>query len=252
VVVGLSGGIDSATSAALAVRALSPADVLGVMMPYRTSSPASLVDAQAVAQHLGITTEQVDITPLVDTALAEAPDADRIRRGNIMARARMIVLYDVSARDRRLVLGTGNRSEALLGYTTQYGDNACALNPLGRLYKTEVRLLAHHLGLPRQLLDKTPSADLWAGQSDEDELGFTYARADNLLHHLVDEALQPRQLAALGFPSELVTEVVGRVRRMAFKRLPPPVAEFPDRRNPDTAPIEPRSASDELAEGGIH
>ena len=232
-VVGLSGGIDSAVASALAVDALGADRVRGVMMPYVTSSPASLTDAQAVAVHLGMAVERVDITPLAEAFLAAVPSSERVRRGNVMARCRMVVLYDHSARDDALVLGTGNRTEWLLGYTTMYGDNACALNPLGQLYKTEVRLLASDFGLPAAVLTKAPSADLWAGQADEDELGVTYAEADRLLHHLVDERLGTRQLAALGFAPALVERIAARVRAMAFKRRLPPVAAMPGRVDPD-------------------
>ena len=180
-VVGLSGGIDSAVSAGLAVRALGPEKVLGVMMPYASSSTASLTDAASVASVLGMKTEKIEITPMADEFLKSIPGTELVRRGNIMARCRMVVLYDLSARDGSLVLGTGNRTEDLLGYTTMHGDNACALNPLGQLYKTEIRLLARHLGLPDTVLTKAPSADLWTGQADEDELGYTYAQADHLL-----------------------------------------------------------------------
>jgi NAD+ synthase len=233
VVVGLSGGVDSAVAAALAVRGLGPQRVRGIFLPYRSSHPSSLIDAQAVAETLGVATELVEITPLVDAWSGLQPDADHRRRGNVMARARMLLLYDLSQRDGRLVLGTGNRSEWLLGYTTLHGDSACAFNPLGGLYKTEVRLLAAHLGLPEGVRSKPPSADLWHGQTDEDELGFTYAEADRLLHHLVDERLGERQLAALGFAPELVDRVRARLRAMAFKRLPAPVLSFPGRRDPD-------------------
>lgn len=232
-VVGLSGGIDSAVASALAVDALGADRVRGVMMPYATSSPESLTDAQAVAAQLGVAVERVDITPMADAFLAAVPLSERVRRGNIMARCRMIVLYDRSARDDALVLGTGNRTEGLLGYTTMYGDNACALNPLGQLYKTEVRLLAADFGLPAAVLTKAPSADLWAGQADEDELGVTYVEADRLLHHLVDERLGARQLAALGFAPALVERIAARVRAMAFKRRLPPVAAMPGRVDPD-------------------
>lgn len=232
-VVGLSGGIDSGVAAGLAVRAIGAEAVLGVMMPYRTSDPASLVDALAVADCLGIETRQVEITPMVDAFLQEAPGADPVRRGNLMARCRMIMLFDQSSRDRRLVLGTGNRTEALLGYTTMYGDNACALNPLGQLYKTEVRRLAAWLELPEVLLSKAPSADLWQGQTDEDELGFTYAQVDPLLHQMVDQGLQSRQLEALGHPADLISRVRGKVQAMAFKRAPAPSAAMPGRVDPD-------------------
>jgi NAD+ synthase len=234
VVVGLSGGIDSAVAAALAVRALGPGKVHGVCLPYKTSNPDSLADGLAVAENLGLPAETVEITPFVDAFLAQRPDADAIRRGNVMARARMIVLFDTSQRLGRLVLGTGNRTEWLLGYTTLHGDEACGLNPVGQLYKTEIRLLADHLGLPRQVLTKRPSADLWEGQADEDELGFSYAEADRLLHHLVDEGLQPRQLAALGFAPAVIDRVAGRMRAQAFKRLAPPVCGF-GRPSPDQA-----------------
>jgi len=232
-VLGLSGGIDSAVAAGLAVRALGPDKVLGVRMPYTTSSAASLEDAAAVAAALDMKFETVEITPMADPFLASIPDADLVRRGNIMARCRMIVLYDISARDGSLVLGTGNRTEALLGYTTMFGDNACALNPLGQLYKTEVRLLSTWLGLPEAVLTKAPSADLWAGQSDEDELGFTYAEADHLLHAMVDGGLDDTALAELGFAPGLVTRVRTRMHSMAFKRVPAPVAVFVGRVDPD-------------------
>jgi len=229
VVVGLSGGIDSAVSASLAAHALGAHRVLGVFLPYRTSSPASLNDARSVAGHLGINSEMHEITPLVDAWLADQPEADRIRQGNVMARMRMVILYDLSARDNSLVLGTGNRSEALLGYTTLYGDSACALNPLGRLYKTEIRLLAADLGLPEAVILKPPSADLWVGQADEDELGFTYAEADQLLHHLIDEGLGEKQIEALGIAPDLTRRIQERVQGMAFKRRMPPLAPIAGR-----------------------
>lgn len=232
-VLGLSGGIDSAVAAGLAVRALGPDQVLGVMMPYSTSSAASLSDAQAVAHTLGIETEKVEIAPMADAFLATVPGADRIRRGNIMARCRMIVLYDRSARDQALVLGTGNRTEALLGYTTMFGDNACALNPIGQLYKTEIRLLCSWLKLPESVLTKAPSADLWAGQSDEQELGFSYAEVDHLLQAMIDLQQADGDLVAAGFEPDMVAKVRQRVGAMAFKRQLAPVAAFPGRRDPD-------------------
>ena len=234
-VIGLSGGIDSAVSAGLAVRAIGADKVAGVMMPYATSSAASLTDAQAVADTLGIKADKVEITPMADAFAAALATDDRIRRGNVMARCRMIVLYDRSARDGALVLGTGNRTEGLLGYTTMYGDNACALNPIGQLYKTEIRALCSHLGLPESVLTKAPSADLWEGQADEDELGVTYEEVDRLLMHMIDEGLGVRQLTALGFAEEIVLRVQKRVRAMAFKRQAPPVCEFFGRVDPDGA-----------------
>ena len=167
-----------------------------------------------------------------------------------MARCRMIVLYDISARDGSLVLGTGNRTESLLGYTTMFGDNACALNPVGDLYKTEIRLLSRHLGLPEAVLTKAPSADLWEGQADEDELGFTYAEVDRLLVHMIDQDLGPRQLAALGFSPDLILQVSQRVQAMAFKRVASPVARFPGRVDPDGDKTDPTGVS--YADGGFH
>ncbi len=186
-VVGLSGGLDSATSAYLAARALGKDRVVAVMMPYEKSSPASLRDARQVVDVLGIESVLVDISPLVDSYFANFPDADRVRRGNAMARARMIVLYDQSAARDALVLGTGNKTECLLGYTTLWGDMACAVNPLGNLYKTQVRQLAGALGVPASIVDKPPSADLWDGQTDEDELGFAYDDVDRLLYYMIDK-----------------------------------------------------------------
>lgn len=232
-VIGLSGGIDSAVSAGLAVRAVGADRVRGYLMPYATSSAASLSDAAAVAETLQIAHETVPITPMADTFLADIPADERVRRGNVMARCRMIVLYDRSAAHQALVLGTGNRTEALLGYTTMYGDNACALNPVGQLYKTEVRLVSAYLGLPRAVLEKAPSADLWEGQADEDELGFSYAEADRLLHEMIDNGRDAAALAEMGFAASLVERVSVRVRAMRFKRQGPPVAVMPGRRDPD-------------------
>jgi len=249
-VVGLSGGIDSAVAAGLAVRALGADKVRGVLMPYSSSSAASVSDAEAVAGVLGIATEKVEISPMADAFLAEMSSADRIRRGNVMARCRMIVLYDRSARDGSLVLGTGNRTEGLLGYTTMYGDNACALNPIGQLYKTEIRALCAHLGLPEAVLTKAPSADLWEGQADEDELGVTYEEVDRLLVHMVDEGLGTRQLRVLGFAEDLIAKVRGRMGAMAFKRALPPVCPFPGRVDPDSPGGD--FGADDGKSGGFH
>jgi len=235
VVLGLSGGIDSAVSAGLAVRALGADRVRGVMMPYTSSSAESLTDAAAVAETLGLETEKVSIAPMADAFLQDIPEDALLRRGNVMARCRMIVLYDRSARDAALVLGTGNRTEGLLGYTTMFGDNACGLNPLAHLYKTEVRLLSAWLGLPESVLTKAPSADLWTGQSDEDELGFTYAEVDELLHAMVDRRLDDEALQDAGFAADFIRKVRTRVRAMAFKRQLAPVAEFAGRLDPDRA-----------------
>lgn len=221
VVLGLSGGIDSALAAYLAVGAFGPEGVTAIAMPYRTSSPASLEHAQLCARDLGIELLVEDISPMVDSYCDRHPDASAMRRGNYMARQRMGILYDHSARLNALVIGTSNKTELLLGYGTQHGDLASALNPLGDLYKTQVRQLSRHLGVPAAIIDKPPSADLWEGQSDEAELGFTYEEVDRLLYHLVDARLTDDELLARGFAPEMVRTVKVRIRQNHFKRRPP-------------------------------
>jgi len=221
-VVGLSGGIDSALAAAIAAEALGPGRVLPVYLPHRLSSAASREDAEAVAAHLGLEMEVRDITAMVDgylDSLDEEPS--RTRTGNLQARARMAILYDLSARDGRLVLGTSNKSEILLGYTTLWGDNAYAVNPLGDLYKTQVRTLSWFVGLPGRIVAKPPTADLWQDQTDEGDLGFTYEDADRVLFLTVDARYRPEDLVELGFDEDLVGRITEMVRRNQFKRRLP-------------------------------
>ncbi|GAC1337503.1 MAG: NAD+ synthase [Candidatus Dormibacteria bacterium] len=226
VVLGLSGGVDSALAAAIACRALGPDRVVPVLMPYRSSAAASEADARAVCSSLGMTPLRVDISPQIDAYFAGFPDADRARRGNKMARERMSVLYDMSWQHRALVVGTSNKTELLLGYGTIHGDLASALNPLGDLYKTQVFALAHALRLPAAVIDKAPSADLWEGQSDEADLGFRYAVVDTLLHYLVDQRRTLPELRALGFEDGFITDIQGRIRGSQFKRRPPLIAKL--------------------------
>ena len=226
VVLGLSGGVDSAVSAALAARAFGPANVLGVMMPYRTSNPSSEADARAVGEALGIETRRVEISAMADGYLGEHEVSDRMRRGNVMARCRMIVLYDLSVEWGGLVLGTSNKTEILLGYSTQWGDAASALNPLGDLYKHQVFQLARHLELPGVVIDKAPSADLFEGQTDEDELGFTYDEVDRLLVKMIDERWSEEELVADGFSESFVKLVAARIAANQYKRLPPIIAKL--------------------------
>jgi NAD+ synthase len=228
-VIGLSGGIDSALSCYLAAEALGPQNVLAVRMPYRTSSADSLKHAQMVIDALGVQSMTVDITCMVDALYAQFPDANNGRRGNAMARSRMIVLYDQSEAFRGLVVGTGNKTEILLGYTTLYGDSASALNPLGDLYKTQVRQLSRAMGMPEAIVQKPPSADLWTGQTDEGELGFTYEQVDQLLYLLVDQRYNPTDCVDAGFPEAFVRAVVERIRRNHFKRVLPPIAKLTNR-----------------------
>lgn len=228
-VIGLSGGIDSALSCYLAVEALGADNVLVIRMPYRTSSQESLDHAQLVIEDLGVQSMTIPITEMVDAYLAAYPDMERLRKGNIMARMRMIVLYDQSEAFRGLVVGTGNKTEILLGYSTLFGDSACALNPLGDLYKTQVRQLAGAVGVPQVIIDKAPTADLWLDQTDEGELGFTYAEADRLLYLLVDQRYSPEDCVAAGFDPTFVKTVVERIRRNHFKRVLPPIAKLSNR-----------------------
>ena len=227
-VVGLSGGVDSATAAFLAARTVGTDDLLAVRMPYRTSSPESEADAMRVVTALGCRTEQVDITAMVEPMLSliEESEADAlVRRGNVMARMRMIVLYDRSAAFDALVLGTSNKTEALLGYGTLYGDMSAALQPIGDLYKSQLRAVAECLGVPPQILDKPPSADLWPGQTDEAELGASYEDLDRALYALVDRRWSMDRCIRAGLDPRLVQSVASRVARMEFKRQLPPVAK---------------------------
>ncbi len=224
VVVAVSGGVDSAAVAALAAEAFGPANVTALFMPYRTSDPASREHARLVATTFGLMLEEIDITPEVDAYLGRVGEIDRVRRGNKMARERKSIEYDRSWPDG-LVLGTSNKTELLLGYSTRYGDMACDLNPVGDLYKTQLRELSAYLGVPDVIVRKAPTADLWAGQTDEGELGFTYAQADLILYHLVDRRLRPSELISAGFDAALVNDIRERVRRSHYKRLMPLIAK---------------------------
>lgn len=228
-VLGLSGGLDSTLACYLAAEALGPQNVLAVCMPYQSSAPESLAHARLVIDALGVQSIVLPITEMVDPLFARFPQMSNVRLGNVMARARMIILYDQSEEFRGLVVGTGNKTEILLGYTTLYGDSACALNPLGDLYKTQVRQLSKALGVPEVILQKPPSADLWLGQTDEGELGFTYAEVDRLLYLLVDQRYSPEECVAAGFSESFVKRVVERIHRSHFKRVMPPIAKLSNR-----------------------
>jgi NAD+ synthetase len=222
-VLGLSGGVDSAVAAYLAARALGPANVIAVQMPYRTSSPDSLAHAQLVIDALGIESRRIDISAAVDGYLALEPDASAARRGNVMARTRMIALFDQSERYRALPLGTGNKTERLLGYFTWHADDSPPVNPLGDLFKTQVWALARHLGVPSVIVDKPASADLVAGQTDEGDFGISYARADAILNWLL-YGHSAADLAARGFTAHEVDLVRRRLEGTHWKRRMPSVA----------------------------
>lgn len=222
-VIGISGGVDSAVTAYLAARALGPSNVVGIRMPYRTSSPDSLDHAQLVIDRLGIESRTVDISDAVDGYLKNEPDADPARKGNVMARTRMIVLFDLSARYKALPLGTGNKTERLLGYFTWHADDSPPINPLGDLFKTQVWALARHLGVPEEIVGKPASADLIAGQTDEGDFGISYARADEILNWLVN-GYSPADVEAHGFTAEEVALVHKRLSGTHWKRKLPTVA----------------------------
>ncbi len=228
-VLGLSGGIDSALVAYLAAEALGPENLLCARMPYRTSSQDSLDHAMLVIQDLGVPYLDIPITEMADGLISKFPEMSAMRKGNIMARCRMITLYDQSEAFKGLVIGTGNKTEILLGYSTLYGDSAHALNPIGDLYKAQVRQLSREVGVPQPIIGKAPSADLWAGQTDEQELGFTYEEADKLLYLLVDHRYSPEECVEAGFKREFVDTVIRRVRCNHFKRVMPPVAKITTR-----------------------
>lgn len=228
-VLGLSGGIDSAVAAYLAVHALGPSSVVALLLPYRTSSPHSIRDAERVLGSLGIVGEKIDISPMVDGFERMSGPVSRLRLGNVMARARMMVLYDRSELHQALVLGTSNKTELLLGYGTLWGDLASALNPLGDLYKTQVRAIAAFLKVPASIRSKPPSADLWPRQADETDLGFSYDSVDRLLALLVDARLSPAACVDAGFAPELVARVARLVVRSQFKRRPPIIAKVSTR-----------------------
>jgi NAD+ synthase len=238
-VLGLSGGIDSAVVAYLVAEAIGGDRLLCVLMPHRTSSPASRADAEAVVERLGCASAVVDISPMVDGYFGDAlgpagADASPLRRGNLAARMRMAVLYDHSVTWGGLVVGTGNKTETLIGYTTLFGDSACAFNPVGDLYKSQVRQLAVALGVPEAIVRKAPSADLWPGQTDEAEGGFSYPVLDRVLYWLVDRRRSPAELAAMGFDPAVVARIERMIATSEFKRQMPPIAKL----GPRTAGVD--------------
>ena len=228
-VLGLSGGLDSAVVCALAAKALGPENVTAVVMPAATSSAQSLEDAKLVIDQYGVKSKTVDITPMAEGYLNKVGEVNRLRRGNIYARCRMIVLFDTSAEEHALVLGTSNKTELLLGYGTLHGDMASGINPIGDLYKSQVRAMGKHLGIPKPVLEKEPSADLWAGQRDIDELGATYEMLDLILYRLIDQRYSISRLIESGFDAKFVRSVRERVRRNQFKRRTAIIAKLSSR-----------------------
>lgn len=223
---GLSGGLDSAVCASLAARALGPKNVLALIMPYGRSFPEDVRDAEKLARALRIRSETIDIAPQVDAYFSGYPTSSRVLRGNKMARERMSILYDRSAREKAFVLGTSNKTELLIGYGTIHGDMACAINPMGDLYKTQVRELAAHLGIPAAIRRKPPTAGLWAGQTDEGEIGLAYAELDEILFGLVDLKRSRKEMIAAGHTPRRVDRVMRLIMASEFKRRMPPIAKL--------------------------
>ncbi|MCX6827064.1 MAG: NAD+ synthase [candidate division Zixibacteria bacterium] len=226
-IVGLSGGIDSSLSATIAVKAVGKEKIYGLIMPYRHSSSNSEKDALAVAAELGIKTEKIDISPMISAYYGDIKKVNPIRLGNKMARERMSILFDKAHEHKALVLGTSNRTEICLGYGTWYGDIACSINPIGMLYKTQIRQMACYYGLPPAILAKIPTADLWPGQTDEGELGLQYSEVDQLLSIMIDKNITfRRELNDAGFDDHLIDRAVSLLNKSSFKRRLPEIADI--------------------------
>ena len=228
-VIGLSGGVDSSLTAFLTVKALGKENVIGISMPYKTSSPSSREDAKLVAEVLGIEFHEIDITPQIDAYYKLFSEADPVRKGNKMARERMSILYDFAHWKGALVIGTSNKSELLIGYSTRWGDSAHDVNPIGDLYKTQVWEMAHFMGVPERIVKKKPSADLWPGQTDEGEIGLSYRELDRILIGYVDLRLRKEELIEAGFKKELVEKVLNMVQKSQYKRKMPIVCKISQR-----------------------
>ena len=225
-VLGLSGGIDSALVAYLLRDALGKENVLAIMMPYKSSNPDSLNHAKLVIEDLKINAKSIEITDMIDAYFKNEKEASSLRMGNKMARERMSILFDYSSKENALVVGTSNKTEIYLGYSTQFGDSACALNPIGDLYKTNIWDLSRYLKIPNELIEKKPSADLWEGQTDEQEMGLTYKEADQVLYRMLEENKTVKEILAEGFSKDLVDNIVRRMNRSEYKRRMPLIAKI--------------------------
>ncbi len=228
-ILGLSGGLDSAVCATLAAKALKPSNVTGLIMPYGESFSEDVKDAKEFAKNLKIKSRVIDISPMVDAYFSGYPSESKILKGNKMARERMSILYDFSAREKALILGTSNKTELLLGYGTIHGDMACGINPLGDLYKSQIRQLAEYMGIPEKIRKKIPSAGLWIGQTDEEEIGLSYDEIDKILYQLVDKRTPIKDIIASGFKKETVEKIIDLIKNSEFKRKLPPIPKISSR-----------------------
>jgi len=239
-IIGVSGGLDSAVVLALTRRALGRAHVKALLMPYRLSNKESHRHGKLICERLGVDYTVVDISPSVDAYFQRFPSDNRLLIGNKCARERMAVLYDFSARQRALVVGTSNKSELLVGYSTQFGDAAAAFMPLGDLYKTQIYQLARHLRIPEEIIAKPPTADLWPGQTDEGEIGVSYRTLDEILYRMIDQRHGEAELRTLGYPLKTVRRIKQMIIRSQFKRTMPPIAKI----NPRTIGLDFRYPRD--------
>lgn len=226
---GISGGIDSALVASLAVDALGKENVFGILLPYKLSSKESIEDGLKVVENLGIKYEIIDITEIAEPYLTKEKIGDKFRIGNFLARIRMSIIFDKAREFDAIVLGTSNKSEIMLGYTTWYGDMAAGIYPIGDLYKTQVFGLSKHVGVPESIIAKKPSADLWPGQTDEDEIGTPYSEIDQILYLYLEERKTKEEIVELGFKKEDVENVLKRMFATQFKRTFPPVCKISQR-----------------------
>ena len=228
-ILGLSGGLDSSVCAFLAAKALQPQNVICLILPYGEAFSQDVKDAQEIAKLLGVRSKKIDISPMVNAYFSRYPTKNRVAKGNKMARERMSILYDFSSREKALILGTSNKTELLLGYGTIHGDMACAINPLGDLYKTQVKQLARHLRVPEKIQSKPPSAGLWTGQTDEGELGLTYEEMDEILFQLVDKRMSRKEVIASGFKKAAVEKIIRLMKNSEFKRKLAPIPKISSR-----------------------
>ncbi|HEK86382.1 MAG TPA: NAD+ synthase [Candidatus Aminicenantes bacterium] len=229
VILGLSGGLDSTVGAYLGVQALGPERVLALIMPYKDFDYQGIQQAEKVAGLLKITWKKIDISPQIEAYYSSFPTESQLLKGNKMARERMSILYDFSAREKAMILGTSNKTELLIGYGTIHGDMAYGINPLGDLYKTQVRELGRYLNVPQEMLNKKPTAGLWPGQSDEEEIGLTYEELDSILYRLVDLRQPASQIIEAGFEETKVRRVIELIKKSEFKRKMPPIAKLSNR-----------------------
>jgi len=228
-ILGLSGGLDSSVTAFLGAKALSSKNLIGLILPYKTSDKKNIDDAVKIAKDLKIEYHKIDITPQIDIYFKDNPTESKLIVANKIARERMSVIFDYSSREKAIVMGTSNKTELLLGYGTWYGDLAFAIDPLGDLYKTQVRQLAKHLNVPDKILEKVPSADLWEGQTDEKELGIKYSNADEILYLLVDKRRSPEELIKEGYQKKQIKKLLGLIKKYQFKRSLPVIAKLSHR-----------------------